>query len=207
MVMDKVKAWNRAMQALAEEVDFGILTLVQNNGYLDSIEGGMALVGCKSFTLMEEFQRKRIRERLEPIFTELCKMPIRVNFVHGRPRIIEKPQQPVYETLKPMDDSEYELASLHAQYGDIIGIVDKHPVFVRAHTPIAQGGWGIFKKVLTRHCKDYGVLTVLEGLRTVANKPKIKRPRAYFLKELERGRWGHKLVITPSITGPQLQPV
>lgn len=208
--IDKGKAWNRVMRALAEEVDFGTLAVVQDNGYLDSLEGNVALVGCKSFTLMEVFQRKRVREKLEPIFSELCNQPIQVKLVNGRPRIIEKPQQPVYQALQPMDGidkDERALASLHAQYGDIMGIVDKHPVFVQAQRPIENGGWGIFNKAMTRYCKDYGVLTVLTGLRTVARMAHVERPRAYFVNELKRGRWGQKLTVTPSATGPQLQEV
>lgn len=204
-VWDKVHVWNRALRLLAEEVDFGTLTMLQDNAYLDSLEDGNALVGCKSWAWLETFERKRLGGKLENALAEVCQISISLRFVHGRPRIIEKPLPAMYSTLKPMDDSE--VASLHAQYGDIISIVDNHPVFVMAQTPINKGGWGIFKKILTRHCKDYGVQAVLDGLRDVASKPNVGRPRAYFLKELERGRWGHKLVITPSITGPQLQPV
>lgn len=204
-VWDKVKIWNRALRLLAEEVDFGMLTLVQKNAYLDSLEDGVALIGCKSFTLMETFQRKQLYRKLEPILSELCQTEVVVQYAQGRPRIIEKPHPEMLNILMPIDDDE--LAALHAQYGDIMGIVDNHPVFVKAHTPIKNAGWGIFKKLLTKHCTDYGVMAVLTGLREVASKPKVKKPRAYFLKELQRGRWGHKLVVTPSIVGPQLQVV
>jgi|GEM_PF-1702887 len=104
--------------------------------------------------------------------------------------------------LKPADDSL--LAALHATYGDIIGIVDNHPVFKAAHTPITKGGWGFKKKILTVYCKVYGADVVLTGLRVVANKPSVKRPRAYFTKELKNERWGKKLMVTADMTGPAL---
>lgn len=202
-VWDKVKTWKLVLALVAEELDFGLLSLIQNNAYLDSLEGTIAKIGCKSYTMMEILQRKRVREKLEPIFSAICGFDVIVQFVQGRPRIIPKPSSTPSSVFEPQPGSELE--ALHAQYGDIMGIVDRHPTFMKASRSIEKGGWGIFKGTLTRYCKDYGVLTVLEGLRETASQPMINKPRAYFVAELKRGRWGHKLTITPSLTGPQLQ--
>jgi hypothetical protein len=82
-----------------------------------------------------------------------------------------------------------------------MGIVDNHPVFVQAAKPLTEGGWGIFNKELTLACKEYGVLTVLKGLRDVANKPHVSRPRAYFYKNLKAGTYGHRLATSANILG------
>ena len=224
-IPNKVKLWQEACyQILEERPDIGYL--LQDKAYLDSLERGQAIVGVKTWNLLEMLERKHIVSLLEQVFTEITGKAIQVKLTHGRPRIIEckpktMPQQCSecgkspshcvceYGPLAPKQAASAntipwanpELGALHAQYGDIMGIVDNHPVFVQAAKPLTEGGWGIFNKELTLACKEYGVLTVLKGLRDVANKPHVSRPRAYFYKNLKAGTYGHRLATSANILG------
>lgn len=197
---NKAEIWKQATRALAEEVDPGVMNMLHyGKAYLDSIERDIALIGVQSGVYEQMLNRRRIDEKLAKILSDLCGKSVRVLFVNGRPRIIERRKnQPVEPS--PASEEE-ELAMLHAKYGDIMGIVNRHPVFVRATTPMVHGGWGYHKEVLTNYCKDYGPVAVLKGLREVAADPSVKRPRVFFRDELKAGRWGHKLTVTPSLTG------
>ena len=223
---DKRLVWNEVIQRITEEAGFEALNLVQEHAYLDSIENHTAIIGFQSYTWMETFQNKHLVPLLQGILSDLLKAKIQVKLTLGRPRFIEsKPKQAPKqcgECLKPHPNCicEYgphplkpgpesplkwadpELGALHEQYGDIMGIVDKDPIFVQATTAIEKGGWGIFPAILTNACKDYGVLTVRNGLRDVASKPHIIRPRAYFLDNLKAGVYGYKLARGASIIGP-----
>jgi len=234
-IPNKIKLWQKACYHILEErPDIGYM--LQDQAYLDSLERGHAVVGVKTWTLLEMLERKRIVPLLEQAFSELTGKPVQVKLAHGRPRIVErKPPNPIKPHLRPCGQCQQapencqcnygpwpqhesesvetpnladtiqwaspELGALHAQYGDIMGIVDHHPVFVQATKPLIQGGWGIFNKELTNLCKDYGVLTVLKGLRDVASKPHVDRPRAYFLKNLKAGVYGHRLATSANILG------
>jgi hypothetical protein len=200
---NKIALWQDACYFIQEEHS-DIAFLIQDKAYLDSLEGNLAVVGVKTWTLLEAFERKRVVPLLEKAFSELTEKPIRVKLAHGRPRICEpKGNKP---SAKPTDlDLHWkneELGALHAQYGDIISIVDYHPVFVQACKPLTEGGWGIFNRELTNACKDYGADVVLKGLRDVANRPKADRPRSYFFTNLRAGVYGHKLATSADAIGP-----
>lgn len=198
---NKVQIWQKVLREVAEMVDFGTLAMLRDNAYLDSLDDGVAKIGCKSYTWRDVFHQKQLWKPLEQVFSELYDTKIRVIFAHGRPRIMEnKTSQQAHNSLAEAQDAE--LKELHSQYGDIMGIVDNHPLFKQASTAVEKGGWGIWPQILTTSCKEYGVMTVLKGLRDVAASPDITRPRSYFLTCLRNGRWGHRLVITPSHTGP-----
>jgi hypothetical protein len=225
-IPNKVKLWqNACYQILEERPDIGYL--LQDKAYLDSLERGQAIVGVKTWNLLEMLERKRVVPLLEKVFTEIIGKPVQVKLTHGRPRIIERKPKPMPQQCSECGKSpshcvcEYgplapkqavsanaipwanpELGALHAQYGDIMGIVDNHPVFVQATKTLTKGGWGIFNKELTNLCKDYGADIVLKGLRNVANRPRAERPRAYFFKNLKAGVYGHKLAIGASVIGP-----
>jgi len=234
-IPNKIKLWKDACYHIQEKRS-DIAYLIQDNAYLDSLERGWAVIGVKSWNLLEMLERKRVVPLLEQAFSEITGKPIRVKLAHGRPRIIErKPPNPVKPHLRPCGKCQQspqacqcnygpwpqtppesdpvlpnpeihwknaELGALHAQYGDIMGIVDNHPVFVQASKEFIKGGWGIFRKELTNLCKDYGADVVLKGLRDVANRPSAERPRAYFLRNLKAGVYGHKLAVGANIVGP-----
>lgn len=200
---NKVALWKDACYLIQEERS-DIAFFIQDNAYLDSLEGNLAIVGVKTWTLLETFERRRVTPLLEKALSELTEKTIRVKLAHGRPRICEP--QASKPPAKPKNIhfrwKNEELGALHAQYGDIISIVDNHPVFVQACKPLTEGGWGIFNKELTNACKDYGADVVLAGLRDVANRPGAERPRSYFFKKLRAGVYGHKLAVTADPTGP-----
>ena len=205
LVQDKRSLWQDALTLAQEQAGFEVFTILQNKAYLDSIEQGVALIGAKSWTWVEVLEKKRIKPLLENVLSELLHQPIRVKLVVGRPRIIEKASPKPIRLSAPAGQinwSDPELGTLFEQYGDIMGIVDNHPVFMQATKPIAAGGWGIFPAILTNACKDYGVIPVLNGLRDTATKPRVTRPRAYFLRCLKSGVYGHKLAMSASIIGP-----
>ncbi len=230
-IPNKIKLWQKACYRIQEEgSELGFL--LQDKAYLDSLERGIAIVGVKSSALLDMLERKRAVPLLEKVFSELTGKPVSVKLAHGRPRLYErkapsqiKPHlrpcgqcqktpndclceygpwpQPVAQASKPeIDWKNEDLGALHTRYGDIMGIVDNHPVFVQACKPLTEGGWGIFNKELTNACKDYGADIVLKGLRDVANRPSVARPRSYFFKNLRTGVYGHKLAVPASPIGP-----
>jgi hypothetical protein len=77
---------------------------------------------------------------------------------------------------------------LFERYGDVMGVVDKHPTFRKVTLPVAEGGWGVYPQALTRACKEHsvdgdlgtGVLKVLEAIRYTANY-RAARNKASFL--------------------------
>jgi hypothetical protein len=223
---NKRLVWNEVIQRIEEEAGFEVLNIVQRHAYLDSIENNTAILGFKSYTWMEIFQNKHLVPLVQGILSNLLNAKIQVKLALGRPRFIEsKPKQAIQQcgecfkayrdcvceygphpnkqaVSSPVKWTDPELGALHEQYGDIMGIVDNDPIFVQATTAIEKGGWGIFHQILTNACKDYGVLTVRNGLRDVASKPHIIRPRAYFLDNLKAGIYGYKLARGASIIGP-----
>jgi hypothetical protein len=176
----------------------------QDKAYLDSLEGSLAVVGVQNWPLLATLEKQRIIPTLERAFAEIIGKAVRVKLAHGRPRILETKAARLTEErlIAEMTSGRPELEALHVQYGDIMSIVDNHPVFVRASKPLLQGGWGIFNKELTIACKDYGADVVLKGLRDVASNYKAVRPRPYFLKNLRDGVYGHRLAKAAPILGP-----
>jgi len=234
-IPNKPKLWRKVCHQVQED-HYELGFLLQDKAYLDSLERGLAVVGVKSYPILEMLERKRAIPILEQILTDLTGKPVQVKLAHGRPRLYEQKAPPRIKPhlracgkcqKKPNDClCEYgpwpqeqtepsslqatpgiqwkneDLGTLHARYGDIMGIVDNHPVFVQACKPLTEGGWGIFNKELTNACKDYGADIVLKGLRDVANRPSVDRPRSYFFKNLRTGVYGHKLAVPASPIGP-----
>lgn len=223
--IDKRGLWQQVLAKVQEESGFDAYTMIQGQAYLDSVERGMAMIGVKSWQWIQTLERKRVHFLLQSVFSELMKQPVKIKLVLGHPRLIEKAPKPKAKLcgqchqLHDICICEYgphpeprkapeinwshrELGALHEQYGDIMGIIHKHPVFVHAITPIEQGGWGIFPEILTNACKDYGAHVVLKGLRQTGQSARVKQPRAYFLDNLEAGRYGHKLGRSAEIIGP-----
>ncbi len=88
-----------------------------------------------------------------------------------------------------------EASVLFDRYGDVMGVVDQHPAFRKATTPIDQGGWGLFPQALTNACKQHstdgdlgtGVLKVLEAIRYTANYRAARNKAAFFWAVLRNG--------------------
>lgn len=199
---DKKQLWQDITEALAESIDPGLFFMLQQNAYLDSLEFGKAVIAVRTLSL-QMICEKKLARKLENTFAKVIGRPVNVSIVLGQSRIIEKNSNQKFTGLgKDLPEREAELTLLHRQYGDIMGIVDNHPVFRKASLPLTQGGWGLFPQVLTNACKDYGVLTILDGLRDTANRPNVRNPRAFFLSALMRGDYGYRLATGASIIGP-----
>jgi hypothetical protein len=202
-VVDKLKLWQAACyRVLEERSDIGFL--LQDKAYLDCLEGSEAVVGVKTWNLLSMLEQKRVVPLLETIFSEITGRTVRVKLAHGRPRIIaaQSKKQAIHTPDNLTSQEVSDLEALHAEYGDIMSIVDQHPVFVQASKPLTKGGWGIFNKQLTIACIDYGADVVLRGLQDVANQPRVDRPRSYFFTNLRAGIYGHKLAKPAPILGP-----
>jgi hypothetical protein len=200
-ILDKKGFWLDAVDGLADQLDPGFYFMLRNNAYLDRIEHGEATIALGSVSLQRLCERKYART-ISKALSEAMDQGITVSFVHGPARIYEKPRNtPVPRNNKETDTDEMELAMLHDQYGDIMSIVDNHPVFRFASLPLTAGGWGIFPQILTNACKDYGVLAILAGLRDIAGRANIRNPRGFFLMALERGDYGGKLAKSANSIG------
>ncbi len=198
---DKQALWQHVIDELAETIDPGLYFMLRKDAYLDSLEFGKAVVSVCTESLKTICEQKLTRV-LQKTLSQATNRPVSISIVLGQSRIIEKAAQK--PTLGPdivNSSRDVELALLHQKYGDIMGIVDNHPVFRQATLPLAKGGWGLFPQVLTNACKDYGVLTILDGLRDTANRPNVRHPRAFFLAALKRGDYGYKLARGAAILG------
>ena len=98
-----------------------------------------------------------------------------------------------YKAKKVSPSAEAEV--LFERYGDVMGVVDKHPAFRKATAPIAEGGWGLYPQALTNACKQHstdgdlgtGVLKVLEALRYTANYRAARNKASFFWAVLKNG--------------------
>jgi hypothetical protein len=197
---DKKRLWKDVVNSTAEWIEPGLFFILLNRCYLDSLEGGKALIVAATETFQRMIEKNTLKA-LKAGFQEE-KSPVLEIQVMTRPRrIIESGQNNLLSTDDTADAKKTALKELHEAYGDIMGIVDNHPVFKKACLPLVQGGWGIFPQLLTNACKDYGVITILYGLRYVSSRPGVKNPRAYFFDRLKRGEFGDKLVIGAELLG------
>lgn len=203
-VIDKKAVWESALGELDElRPGSPMFWVLWNECFLDSVEDGLAIVGAPS-----DFHRSRIQQsiqhHLREALEEVLGYPVRLKVVVGNPRAFTKPTEAVRvpENVPNMDAEAHELALLHERYGDIMGIVDNHPLFKKAGTPLDKGGWGIWPQKLTLYCKDFGVMAVLRCLRYMSNKPSIRKHRGFFFEVMDKGQFGHKLVVSRDFTGP-----
>ena len=197
---DKKALWEEVTARIEDQVDIGLFFLIRNKCILDRIENTSAVIVAPSQTIlyqMERYAAKAIQTALE----ELIGHSIRISFILGRSRIFEDERNKSKVTSNAGADPETELTELHRQYGDIMGVVDGHPVFRQACLAREKGGWGMFPELLTDACRDYGVLAVLQAVRHIGNRPGVQHPRARLLDELKRGKYGYKLAQGASILG------
>lgn len=98
-----------------------------------------------------------------------------------------------YKAKKPVLEMSAEM--LFERYGDVMGVVDNHPMFKRATLPVADGGWGVYPQALTNACKQHsingdlgtGVLKVLEALRFTANYRAARNKASFLWSVLRNG--------------------
>jgi hypothetical protein len=200
-ILDKKGFWLDVVDGLADRLDPGFYFMLRNNTYLDRVERSEATVAVDSASLHWLCERKYGRT-ISKAISEAMDQVVSVSFVYGPARICEKPKNELApRDNKGHDTEEMELVMLHDQYGDIMSIVDNHPVFHKASLPLTAGGWGIFPQILTNACKDYGILNILAGLRNIASRPSIQNPRGFFVTALERGDFGEKLTRGANILG------
>jgi hypothetical protein len=197
-ILDKKALWWQVLDDLSGQLDTGVFFMLRNDAWLDGLEHGKAVLAVRTMSL-QNLCEKRLARTIEKALSEAMNRPVSVSIVLGRSRIIEKATNTSVMTYDKVESDE--LKRLHQYYGDIMSIVDNHPVFRKASLPLTAGGWGIFPQILTNACKDYGVLTVLNGLRDTASRPNVRNPRAFFLTSLERGDYGYKLARGANILG------
>lgn len=192
---DKKAMWSEIVLRLEERVEPGLFYMLLYRCYLDSAENGKAIIIAQTRSLQTTLEQKSLR-LLQKAVEAVTGQKLQIVIVVGHPRIIENDQKE-----QSAVDDEQELAALHKEYGDIMGIVNGHFVFRQACQKINKGGWGIFPPLLTDACKEYGVMTVLKGLRYVANQPKVEDPRAFFFDRLRRGEFGYRLAVSAPTLG------
>jgi hypothetical protein len=214
VMIDKRAVWEDITAMVEAAVGTAFYYTLVSRCWLDSLEGDTAIVATDT-EFMVSLVRKRASRALGFAFSEYKGAPVSVQIVQGNPRIhapMVNPEDEEYVVhirsqvaSSPYDREQAEkceLAILHQRYGDIMGIVDNHPLFKRACRDIDKGGWGIFPQLLTNACKDYGVIAVRNGLSFVANRPSAKKPRALFFTLLREGKFGHRLVVGANHYGP-----
>lgn len=200
-ILDKKALWKEAVEAIEATISPGLFQLLLNQCYLDSVEDGVAIVMTDSEFMQGMVQRKAVRQ-LRFAFGEIMGREVKVRTAVGHPRIFESKQnQPISIQSTGGNPPQDELAILHDKYGDIMGIVDDHPVFKKASIKADKGGWGIWPQLLTNACKDFGVIETLTALRYIANKPNIRNPRGYFIDMRDTGRIGNRLAKSASVIG------
>jgi hypothetical protein len=205
--------WKKAFwTSLVDEIETklsskGVFFLLRQGAWLDSLEREIAFIATESEYHCTLLARKA-SEPLAEVLSSTLKRNIRVRFVVGCQRIMEAalPESGlslVYDASTKPEKAygEDELAILHDKYGDIMGIVDNHPLFKKVQASRERGGWGIFPQLLTKKCKEYGVISVLTGLRFVVNNPRVKDPRAFFLHAIDNGQFGHRLAVSAPTIG------
>lgn len=198
-MLDKKVIWGNITAIVEEAVGSGVFHILVSNCYLESLEHGVATVAVSSQFFMNTIQRKALH-KIEVAFMEHLNRSVKVKLALGHSRLFEHPA-PELSDVPEEERENTELAMLHERYGDIMGIVDNHPVFKKATRPVEKGGWGIFPQLLTNACKDYGVMAILNGLRFIANRPSAINPRALFFTALKKGQFGRKLTSSVSMVG------
>lgn len=199
--------WTEIVDDIADEIGPQTFYSLRNACWIDRREGDLVFIAVES-QAMRDLLSSRAAKLLTDAFSKALNQPVRARFEYGSPRVMEPPKAvshlsgvKSHENTPSKTGDEAELALLHDKYGDIMGIVDKHPLFKRVQLPREKGGWGIFPQLLTNKCKEYGVMTVLRGLRFVSNRPSVIDHRAFFLTALDKGQFGYRLAVSPSVVG------
>ena len=175
--------WASVVDGIEQEVDPGVFYLLRSSAWLERLEEGTVFVAAHSRAEVQLVDKKA-RRPLEKALSRELGQAIRVRLEVGQPRIAEPVRQALATTPEeskpdesPSRGEEVELANLHDKFGDIMGIVDNHPLFRKVQAHPNQGGWGLFPQVLTLKCKDYGVLAVLKALRFVFQPSERHQPQ------------------------------
>jgi len=97
---------------------------------------------------------------------------------HETRSLISFPTRKVFDSTVSTDD-----VVLLERYGDIMGVVDNHPAFVKT---IEQ--WGVWPQSLTQACKTHGVAKVLDAIRYTANYHAAKKKGSFLFAVLRQGK-------------------
>ncbi|WP_373533389.1 hypothetical protein [Vampirovibrio sp.] len=209
-IPNKKVLWKAILAEAEDSLDPGLFFMLLDQCYIDSIDDGIVLIVAPTRNIQRLIEQKAMRALTQAILKN-AKNPLSVKVTVGKKQLYQtksrfqhlakSPDVPYEEEVHNVHcllggdrgelEAELELAKLHGRYGDIMGIVDNHPMFKEASKPVDQGGWGIFPQLLTNACKDYGVAAVLNALEA-AQKPKIQNPRTFFLKRLAAGDFGYR---------------
>lgn len=89
-----------------------------------------------------------------------------------------------------------EASMLFERYGDIMGVIDNHPLFKPVTRAREDGGWGIYPQALTNAVKKYavdgdygaGLDKVLDAIRYTKNYPAARNKAAFFWSVMENGK-------------------
>lgn len=76
--------------------------------------------------------------------------------------------------------------ALFVKYGDILGIVTRHPTFKRVHGAGNGQGWGTWPQALTNYCKKKGVGVVLSTILEIEADPWVRYRGAELSKRLKK---------------------
>lgn len=82
------------------------------------------------------------------------------------------------------------------RYGDVMGVVDNHPLFRKATAPANEGGWAVYPQALTRACVEHsvdgdystGLAKVLDALRYTANYRAARDKGKFLFAVLRNGK-------------------
>ncbi len=195
--IDKKAVWAEVVNALENALNPGQTFMLLKHSYLDSVEGDDATVVVDSDTIRGIFVRK-VKPQVTQALSDIMKRPIRLRIGVSKMQIQEQflnEGAAVVPGSSPVRLSDDETVLLE-RYGDIMGIVNNHPLFKRAISPIDRGGWGIFPQILTKKCKEFGITPVLHALRHTADLSSVRNRRAFFLHTLDKGQFGPRLAMS-----------
>lgn len=192
-MQDLKHIWTMAVDEIEQEVSPGLYHMLRDGFELASVNEKQVIIRTESEFSLGLVRRKASRA-LKSAFIGILDREVNVTFTVDKLDAVPVSSGSDFVEPHRVNDGD-ELAILHERYGDIMGIVDNHPLFCKASAPVDKGGWGIFPQLLTIACKEYTVMTVLTTLRFTAGKRSVRNPRAFFFKVLHNEQFGKKLTV------------
>jgi hypothetical protein len=205
-IIDKKAFWENILLESVEILDNLIFYSVYQRYYLDSIHDNYAIIVAQTDVYRNFFLKNALRP-IQTTFRKVLKKPdFQLRVAVSKAPLLEEllPEGNYHLPFSPEVDNKSDINTLHARYGDIMGIVDNHPLFVKVQMPLERGGWACWPQALTNRCKEYGIMPVLNAIRYVGNMPNAKNRRALLFHVIDNGHFGPKLTITPSLVGHAL---
>lgn len=194
-MQDLKNIWTIAVDEIEQEVSSGLYHMLRDGFELASVNEKQVIVRTESeFNL--DLARRKAGRALKNAFVGLLDREVNVTFTVDRLEAVPVSSGSDFSGPHRANDGD-ELTILHERYGDIMGIVDNHPLFCKATAPEDKGGWGIFPQLLTNACKEYSVMTVLATLRFTAGRNSVINRRAFFFTVLRKEQFGKKIIANP----------